>query len=698
MCGFSGILFTDRSPSRSYSPGLDGFRRAAALVAHRGTTDQDEYIASSLWLNHYRLAFQDVSAGRQPMVSGDGRHVIVFNGEVYNHLHLRADISKKSGHQFKTRSDTETLIEGWKAFGPDFFQQLDGEYALVISAIDGSGFVAHRDYFGVKPLFLHLHATDTRRFARYQKEYLFNSEKIEFASEIKGLTAAKCWQPTGLLKQFVGLYEPICTPFENIIHLPAGAILTGTSDGSGLNCRLVMKDKSIRHQSHNDHVADEHAFEQAFSQSVADRLLSDVELGIYLSGGVDSRAVGFELQRIRGKNAPPLKSFTIGFTQQGYDETDTALEYARHMGFDPQVVRVDADALNYAYPLAVHTSELVQPFTNGAAKWWLSRFTRQWVQGVLTGDGADELLCGYPSYRYSAWWKHAMAARGPIGDLQDLTKALHKTPLSSLRRDALYQQRFAAHAQNPWLSGSSSPGDGTDFIYSLHILGVPHPLFGQIRTIAHSLLGEQTDEWLAQQASDIQSWYLAGLDDTDTGQLFDPAKALLLWQNYFAHCHLPVLILNWVGDRMEMANTLEGRTPFLSRHMRQLVIDLPDRAMVSGLKDKVLLRRTYERLFPAQYARQAKKQFNAPFLDAQSLIDHYQTENVFAACGLGTNKTWQDLQKNIHASENSDSYRYAHLQSAKQTAIAMSILHHSLVLNETPQRDESFEQRVIGAR
>ncbi len=691
MCGFSGIIFTGTRQREAYPPGLDGFRAAAARVAHRGDTEHHEYLHGNLWLSHYRLAFQDLQAGAQPMLSADGEHVIIFNGEVYNHLQLRQEI-EHSGYVFRTRSDTETLLQGYVHFGTAFFNRLDGEFAFVILRTDGSELVAHRDHFGVKPLFLHLDDVDSRRFSCHEKRYAFRTTRIEAASEIKGLPSPKHWNHDGLLRQFIGLYEPVCTPFERIIQLPPGAVLEARRDGAHFDCQLHTRTAPIRNQARHVPAASLDDFEAAFRESVTDRLLSDVELGVYLSGGVDSKAVAYELSRA---TEGPVKSFTVGFTQAGYDESKEALNFARHLGFDPHLLTIDDAALNYAYPLAVQTSEVVQPYTNGSAKWWLSHFARQYVSGVLTGDGADEVLCGYPSYRYASWWKQAMRSRGPATSVGEVLALLDKFPLGSKARDGLYLSRFSAHGKNPWLSGSSAAGTGQDFVDSLQLLGIPHPLFGQIRAITRVLLADQADDWLQEQGQSARSWYVAGFEQDDSVSLADPEQALLLWQNYFAKTHLPVLILNWVGDRMEMSNTLEGRTPFLSKKMRELIRQQPDRALISGLKDKVLLRQSYARRFPAAFAHQPKKQFNAPLLADRQLMEQYKTEKIFRQTGLGDDHTLAQLLQAIEQHRETDPYLATHLQSTCQTAICLSIVHHSLVENRPIERDRKFEQGYL---
>jgi len=694
MCGFSGVIFSNEDSRNRYGPGLQGFRRAAERVAHRGDTDHREMLLDRIWLNHYRLAFQDLASGTQPMLSADRQHVIVFNGEVYNHLALRADITARTGVAFRTRSDTETIIEGWKALGPGFFERLEGEYAFVILAVDGGELIAHRDRFGVKPLFISVDNMDTELFAGFSDLYRFDGQRIEFSSEIKALGSCKTWNRQGLLRQFVGLYETIRTPFDHVIQVPPGGLLSGSRQQGELRCELRTRQDPIRLSPSGDVPEAEERFAELLHTAVSDRLLSDVELGVYLSGGVDSKVIAHELSQITRSGAP-MKSFTIGFSHAGYDETDEALRFATHAGFEPHVINIDDAALNYSYPLAVQNSELVQPFTNGAAKWWLSLFARNYVMGVLTGDGADELLCGYPSYRYANWWKFVVRGRGEANTVKDLLTLLDRQPLGSLARDSLYVARFAAHTKNPWLSGSSAAGTGQDFIQSLRVLGVPHPLFGQIRAIADAILGErEAAEWLQQQAASVQSWYYAGMESL-AGERENPRNSLLLWQNYFAGTHLPTLILNWVGDRMEMANTLEGRTPFLSDGLRRFVATLPDRLLVSGLRDKVVLRRAYASRLTSDFAATPKKQFNAPFLNSARLASTFQAEDILAETGLSTSLPLTELGRQADAAQGSDPYLATHLRSAQQTALAAAIVNRTIVHQRPLTRDAAFEKAYL---
>ncbi|MEN9529776.1 MAG: hypothetical protein RI932_1649 [Pseudomonadota bacterium] len=710
MCGFSGLLIGNSSHSQA-AEWEARFAETAQKIAHRGTDDNRLLKFNSVMLNHFRLAFQDLESGRQPMLSRDGAHAITFNGEIYNHLELRTELESRHGSiDWRTHSDTETLLEGWLREGSGFIEKLEGEFALVISRTDGSECFAARDHFGVKPLFFALADINTRMFSDARGHYSCNTPILAFASEMKALPNKKSWNRDGALRQFVGLFEPICTPFENIIHCPPGGRLSASlqrSSESTAFFRVVVSTRAqaVRQNNRSEFWSSSNPNEQlsefrsALKQSVSERLLSDVELGVYLSGGIDSKAVAFELaaalksQPSRWKKGA-LKSFTVGFESAGYDESSEAVAFATHLGFDPHVLPLSNSALNYSYPHAVYISENLQPFTNGAAKWWLSLFARQHVPGVLTGDGADELLCGYPSFRYCAWW--AFAQRGRVSN----------TPLGQRWRDSVYVKRFHKQSENPWLAGSSAEGRGDDFEKSLTLWGVPHPLFEQIQTITAAILGEQeTELWLASQGPSIRSWYLLGLENTqrdDAAFLLNPENALLLWQNYFCHTHLPVQILNWVGDRMEMANTLEGRTPFLSGSLRRFVEKLPDIALVQGLTDKAILRKAYAQVFPRQFALTPKKQFNAPFIDFEALRKQYNIDDVLEKMGITTQGTRicnelmsESSRAQGHEPGTRERYLHTHRMSALQTIFCSAIVQRTLVEEAPPQRDMDFERLIL---
>lgn len=709
MCGFSGLIIAHHAHSAAAN-WKSRFQAAAQRIAHRGSDDNRQIQFHSTYLNHFRLAFQDLESGRQPMLSANGQYAITFNGEIYNHFELREKLNKRVGDiHWKTLSDTETILLGWLHEGESFFQSLEGEFAFVIVKTDGSEWIACRDFYGVKPLFFQLAETNTRPFSIAQKKYAIKAPVVSFSSEMKGLAGEKVWNRDGALRQFVGLYEPICTPFENIIQCPPGGLIKGRkcSDGSGPSFEIEVSTRTTGVRAgrvggfwSEDSLQDNlEQFRDCLSRSVAERLLSDVELGVYLSGGIDSKAIAYELARNLKKqetnwDASRIKSFTVGFETTGYDESDEAIAFSKYLGFTPYVLPISENALNYSYPHAVHISENIQPYTNGAAKWWLSLFARRSVPGVLTGDGADEVLCGYPSFRYCNWWKFAQRSRPQT------------RPLGAHWRDHIYIKKFISQTQDPWLAGSSAAGGGDDFLLSLSCWGVPHPLFSQILTITEAILGQsEAKHWLNQQAESIRSWFLHGFSDKDLAphkSVTLPERTLLVWQNYFCNTHLPVQVLNWVGDRMEMANTLEGRTPFLSSKLRAYIHGLPDVALVQGFTDKAVLRKAYASEFERQFALTPKKQFNAPFINFSRLFKEFEAAEVLEKMNIlnGANSAAAGLMQLSERPVDSlsgvdERYRHTHHLSALQTIVCSAIVHRSLVEEQTPERNSAFEESII---
>ncbi|MBX9702512.1 MAG: asparagine synthetase B, partial [Silvanigrellaceae bacterium] len=453
MCGYAGILL---SPSSQWKKGqlLEAeFLQAAKNLAHRGALPLRTEIFENLYLAHFRLAFQSIALSVQPWFSADKQWTIVFNGEIYNHLALRKEILNKLDYGFLTHGDTETLLAGFLAFGPKITQLLDGEYSFVIAKTDGSELFAARCYFGVKPLFLALENIATRQFSQAKKRYEFCTPGIQFASEMKGLQLKKIWEENGFLRQFTGLYEPICTPFENIIQLPPGSSLYAKKNNHAFKVELVLNKNAMRQNAQGTSTASPKELSDKFAdilnKSVESRLLSEQELAVYLSSGIDSKSIAYEMNNLmRGaQSGKTLKSFTIGFRENDYDESDEALAFAREIGLDAYVIKVGQKELQYSYEHAVYASENIQPYTNGAAKWWLSLFAKQHCSGVLTGDGADEVLGGYPSFSYAAWWKFAMRNRKQ----HCLADKLSFLPLGNSWRDNVYKKRFASHTENPWL-------------------------------------------------------------------------------------------------------------------------------------------------------------------------------------------------------------------------------------------------------
>ncbi|NUM89131.1 MAG: hypothetical protein HUU37_08005 [Bdellovibrionales bacterium] len=648
MCGFLGVYgnYTERD--------VPHFREHASLLRHRGGTGYGELLDPLAALFHHRLAFRDLKDGLQPMASSCGKALIVFNGELYGFQALRSRLAH--GYDFRNRSDTEVILAAHLADPEGVLRELDGEYAFALWRRDTKELWAARDFFGVKPLFL-ANETISRLgedfFRQSQDRWSFSLQgPIHLASEMKGLPVELRWNRRGLLRQLIGLYEESATAFENVMALPPGALLQATRRGNSWDCVLTRKIEARPPTRQGFHES-ARELRRLVEENVTRKLDSEVPLGVYLSGGVDSRIVACEMSR---REAP---TFTVGFEGTDFDETEDVRAFLRAFpNLRGHVLRTTDAALEYAYPHALWASELVQPYTNGAAKWWLSRFSRRFVRGVLTGDGSDELFCGYPSYRYLAWWRFSQ--RHPMG--------------------ALLAGRMGG--EKPWESGLSHRLDGSDLSASLKALGWIHPLFEQVSTMAE-LLGDSG--WMERERQALLSVARPETHETP----------LSVWRDYFLRTHFPTHVLNWVGDRMEMANSLEGRPVFLSRSVLEFARGLPDHFLVRGLRDKAVLRAAWGQEL-GSFSHTPKRQFNAPFLADGPLARELLSPGNVAGAGLVDPAVVSRVEEARRS--QADPLRRSFASMLWQSLLAAHFLDRHLVRRQAPQRDLAFEEKFLDER
>lgn len=658
MCGFLAVF--DAQP---FAPKeIEEFRAKSLFLQHRGNSSKGEYLLKDAAFFHHRLAFRDLKDGAQPLHSPSKKQTIVFNGELYDFHALRTELAKN--YSFQTRADTEVILAAYLADEKNFLHSFDGEYAYVIHDTEKNSILAARDPFGVKPLFFAakgFSALPKNFFREYREKYEFTLQgRVHFSSEVKGIPLKLSWDRHGLNRQLVGLYEEVGTAFENVIQLPPGALLRIKKKNQEWHCtleRIIPKDRlhSLREKNYSFETAAK-SLRMLIEKNVKNKLDSDVPLGAYLSGGVDSRIVAYEMSKQQGE----ISTFTVGFEGSDFDESQEVQNFLQAFpNLKGHLLRTTNDSLHYSYEHAVFASELVQPYTNGCAKWWLSRFARRYVRGVLTGDGADEIFCGYPSYRYLAWWQ--FYSRAP-----------------SAARAQLYATRVGNKAGKAWENGLSSLENGTDLLQSEKIWGFMHPLFSQHQAMS-SFFKDPT--WLASLKSELNSYYSRSSE-----------SKLTQWQNYFLHTHFPTHVLNWVGDRMEMANTLEGRPIYLSRPILDLVRTLPDAALVRGMRDKAILRKAYAHELQ-NFSRVPKKQFNAPFLQTKSLQEKYVSRAQVEKAGIVSWEQWQNSVK--AAQEEPAPLQRSFAQMFVQNIIVAHILQETLLQGHAPERNLSFEENFL---
>ena len=373
MCGFVGFKNTPEVASPETV-----IRAMADRIIHRGPDDADYYVDENVSLGFRRLSIIDLEGGRQPLLNEDGSKVLVFNGEIYNFQSLREDLLQK-GHVFKTRTDSETILHGYEEYGKEILQKLRGMFAFVIWDKEKQQLFGARDIFGIKPFY-----------------YYKNGDQFFFGSEIKSFLDHPCFVkeldeeriPEYLSYEYIP-YEK--TIFKNVYKLPGAHCFT-YKDGK----LSVERYYRIQYKIEEDKPLEywEEAIQKEFSESVALHQIADVEVGCFLSSGVDSSYVVREIS----KGTEKVKTFSVGYEEEKYSELPYAQDFSKTIGVPNISNKVSADEFFEAMPLIQYMLDEPLPNPSEIPLYFLAKNARNYVKVVLSGEGADELFGGYPMY------------------------------------------------------------------------------------------------------------------------------------------------------------------------------------------------------------------------------------------------------------------------------------------------------------
>lgn len=568
MCGLVAILGMSRPVTRAL------LERGIRSLHHRGPDGHAVWLAPQglAGLAHARLSIIDLAGGWQPIASEDEAIHIVVNGELYGFEAQRAGLEAR-GHRFRTGSDSEIALHLYEEHGPRFAEHLRGEFAAILWDQEKQILVAARDRCGVKPLYYALH-----------------DGRLYLASEIKALFAAGVparWDTTRVAQLLgIGVLPDDLTMFHGIRQVPPGHVLLANTRQHHL-LRYWDYDYATEEQMAGaDEAACIRNFRTSLEDAVRARLRADVPVGCYLSGGVDSGAI---LGLAARHSARPVRAFTLQFDHEAYDETSRAEEMARFAGADFHPLPMTSRQLAEHFADATFHSETLCINAHGVAKFLLSRAVREaGYRVVLTGEGADELLGGYAHFKQDAIL-HETARRDPQQARRMLrslveTNAVSRGLLLAEQRTPMEMLRNLLGAVPSWFFSTAS------------YLGPMTPLFSA-ETRAQI---EAVDEHLALVASVDVRGQLAGRDPLH--------QALYLW----GRSALPNYMLTILGDRMEMANSIEGRVPFLDHHVIASVRCVPAHLKVRGATEKYLLREATKDVLAASIYRREKHPFHAP--------------------------------------------------------------------------------------
>jgi asparagine synthase (glutamine-hydrolysing) len=564
MCGIAGLF----NYSEPRPVAREAVARMIAPLHHRGPDDQGVYLAGPLGLGHARLSIIDVCGGHQPIFNEDRSVAVVCNGEIYNHRELRRGLEER-GHRFATRSDSEVIVHLWEELGAGCVEKLAGMFALAVADFRQRRLLLARDRVGKKPLFL---ADDGHR--------------IGFASELKSLLAAGLIEPRvdpDALDLYLAYgYVPApWTIFRGAAKLPAGHLAVVDERGARIE---RYWDVPVDGVADLGPAADERLtseLERLLASAVRDRLESDVPLGAFLSGGLDSGTI---VSLMGEAMSEPVRTHTVGFADRATDEREDAAAVARALGTDHVATEVRPDLADVLPRIAWHLDE---PFADPSAvpTWYVSRETRRRVTVALSGDGGDELFAGYGEKYRMHLFEERLRGLLPGGLRRGLFPALGRSwPRSpglprALRLGGLFRN-LAVEAPRSY-----------DFDRRLIPPHLEERLFGE------GLLQRRRrfDPFIAIEP------HLARAPKEPL------ARALYLdLKTWLADDGLVKV------DRMSMAHALEVRCPLLDHRIIEFAARLPARLKLAGGTTKVLLRRVAERRLPAEILTRPKRGFAPP--------------------------------------------------------------------------------------
>lgn len=564
MCGIAGIYHLETPKP------VDPARVAAMChaLAHRGPDGQGVWTAPGVGLGHRRLSIIDLSGSPQPMASADGRAMLVFNGEIYNYRQLRAELGR-AGAKFHTDGDSEVILAAWQRWGPDCVTRLHGMFAFAIYDLEARTLFLARDRLGVKPLFM----------------AQLSDGSLAFGSELKALLAHPLLRrdidPLAVEDYLAWGYVPDTRSIlKGVSKLPAGHSLL-LRHGAPVPRPQQWWDVSFANRRKGRVQDLEAELLHLLRQAVSSRMVADVPLGAFLSGGVDSSSV---VALMAEASARPVKTCSIGFDVAALDETGYATRIAQRYATDHRARRVSPDDFGAVDALAGMFDE---PFADASAlpTWRVCQLARETVTVALSGDGADEALAGYRRHLFQHREDRVRAVlpqslRAPVfGTLGAIYPKADWAPRPMRAKTTLLS-----------LAGDSAEG------YARAIAFTPPELRESLYSEGFRVL---RGDYRAESHLLELMRSAPGRSGLDRAQYAD----LKFW--------LPGDILTKV-DRTSMAVSLEAREPLLDHHVIEFAASLPEAMRVRGGQGKWLMKRTMRRFLPDDILYRPKQGFVTP--------------------------------------------------------------------------------------
>ena len=551
MCGFAGYIHNYGTFDKE-----EVIHKMADRIKHRGPDDAHYYIDDGIALGFRRLSIIDLEGGRQPILNEDGSLVLLFNGEIYNYQELREELIKV-GHVFTTKTDSETILHGYEEYGKKILDRLRGMFAFIIWNKNTKELFGARDIFGIKPFY-----------------YYKKGKEFMFGSEIKSFLSHPNFEKE-LDEDMIPLYLSYeyspdeRTIFKNVFKLPGAHCFTYKNGELKVERYYKIEykiedDKSLEYW--------EDAITKEFTESVSMHQIADVEVGCFLSSGVDSSYVVKEIS----KGTKKVKTFSVGYEEEKYSELPYAQDFSNVIGVPNIANKVSADEFFDAVPEIQYYMDEPLPNPSEIPLYFLAKNARRYVKVVLSGEGADELFGGYPMYLAGGHFDHYS----------------HKVP----RPVRKVLGTIAKHCPN---------FKGKNFL----VRGAMEP-YQRFMRANYVFQSAERQKFLKRPiASKVPEEYSKRYFD-EVSNLDEPTQ--LQYVDMHTWMIYDILLK---ADRMSMANSLELRVPFLDKKMLELSTRIPSRYRAANETTKIALRGAAIKQLPERTANKKKLGFPVPLND-----------------------------------------------------------------------------------
>lgn len=562
MCGIISLYLKNKSVN------LTELTESLIKLHHRGPDEKNYWISENkkVALGHARLSIIGLSNGSQPLRSKDHGIYAVVNGEFYNYKNIRRKYQAQ-GYKFSTETDSEIIIPLYLEYGTQLFEKLNGEFAFIIWDAKNNQMIAARDRFGIKPLF-----------------YSYNGDNLYIASEVKALLPLGIkaeWDNYALECIFKGVPSQSLSCFKDINQIKPGHFLRASKDTfeekKYWDFRPTDKEKSSNEKEYITH------FKKKLSSAIKRRLVADVPVGFYLSGGIDSTA----LLALAFQHTNNLRAFNISFEDTNVDEGVFAKSVASHVGVNLSSVTVTQKDLADNFSNVIYHRESPVFQANGIAKYLLSKHTRDaGFKVVLTGEGADELLGGYPPIK------------------EDLAYHLYAQGKKMLLKK-LKENKFIAQ-------GNYNSEQLREVKSTLGFL----PSYWKLSFDIGNVIEKCYSDFFREKAIQFNPM----LDFIKSNFLKDLKKdhPINVSSHIFFKTFFPEFVLSYLADRVEMAHSIEGRVPFLDVNLVKFVQQVPINLKINGTKEKYILYEAVRDLIPQSIYHRNKHAIRAPSIKADS--------------------------------------------------------------------------------